>query len=206
MLRRLKDWWRGPLAEVATAPTPQAGAVPYRLTRDGPVFLLVTSRRTGRWLFPKGGLMSGRTPWESAAQEALEEAGVEGVVSDQPLGTYLAKRIRGERIETIAVTLYLLEVTRQLDRWDEKAQRQRRWADLDTALDLLGDAALGELLRSAAAELAARPAPEPEAAPKPSPKSSPKSSQTAPSSAPGKGKKVRKAEAKGRRLKTGSKG
>jgi 8-oxo-dGTP pyrophosphatase MutT (NUDIX family) len=188
MLRRFIDWWRGPLPEdAAIPPTPQAGAVPYRLTRAGPEFLLVTSRRTGRWLFPKGGLMSGRTPWESAAQEALEEAGVEGVVSDQPLGSYKARRIRGQRTETIAVTLYLLEVTRQLDRWDEKAQRQRRWADLETAIALLGDDALGGLLRTAAAELAARPAPAHDGA----------------AQARGKGKKRLKGEAKGR-LKAGS--
>ncbi len=189
MLRRFIDWWRGPLPEdAATAPTPQAGAVPYRLTKDGPLFLMVTSRRTGRWLFPKGGLMRDRTPWDSAAQEALEEAGVEGVVSDQPLGTYTARRIRGQRTETIAVTLYLLQVTRQLDRWDEKAQRQRRWADLETAIALLGDPALGEMLRTAAAELAARPAPAPAAT----------------AQARSKGKKIRKAEARGRRLKSGS--
>jgi 8-oxo-dGTP pyrophosphatase MutT (NUDIX family) len=189
MLRRFIDWWRGPLPEDAAAPpTPQAGAVPYRLTKDGPVFLLVTSRRTGRWLFPKGGLMRDRTPWESAAQEALEEAGVEGVVSDQPLGTYTARRIRGDQTETIAVTLYLLEVTRQLDRWDEKAQRQRRWADLETAIALLADPALGEMLRAAAHQLAARPAPAPDAT----------------DQARGKGKKIRKAEARGRRLKAGS--
>ncbi|WP_300576870.1 NUDIX hydrolase [Phenylobacterium sp.] len=188
MLRRFIDWWRGPLPEdAATAPTPQAGAVPYRLTKAGPEFLLVTSRRTGRWLFPKGGLMRGRTPWESAAQEALEEAGVEGVVSDQPLGTYTARRIRGQRSETIAVTLYLLEVTRQLDRWDEKAQRQRRWADLDTALALLADVELGEMLRAADAELAARPAQGVEAAVQ----------------SRGKGKKLGKGETKGR-LKAGS--
>ncbi|MDO8409002.1 MAG: NUDIX hydrolase [Phenylobacterium sp.] len=188
MLRRFVHWWRGPFPETATAPTPQAGAVPYRLTKDGPVFLLVTSRRTGRWLFPKGGLMRGRTPWESAAQEALEEAGVEGVVRDQPLGTYTARRIRGDQTETIAVTLYLLEVTRQLDRWAEKAQRQRRWADLDTAIALLGDAALGEMLQTAAADLAARPTPK----------------QDATAQVPGKGKKLRKGAAKGGRLKAGS--
>lgn len=188
MLRRFIDWWRGPLPEdAATAPTPQAGAVPYRLTKAGPEFLLVTSRRTGRWLFPKGGLMRDRTPWESAAQEALEEAGVEGVISDQPLGTYTARRIRGQRTETIAVTLYLLRVTRQFDRWDEKAQRQRRWADPDTAVALLGDETLGEMLRAAAAALAAAPA----------------QGVDAPVQPRGKGKKPGKGEAKGR-LKAGS--
>ncbi|MAK81656.1 NUDIX domain-containing protein, partial [Phenylobacterium sp.] len=88
MLRRFIDWWRGPAPapRSAQAPTRQAGAVPYRVTDKGVSVLLVTSRRTGRWVFPKGGLMNGRTPWESAAQEALEEAGVEGEVEDVALG------------------------------------------------------------------------------------------------------------------------
>ena len=56
MLRRFIDWWRGPAPapRSAQAPTRQAGAVPYRVTDKGVSVLLVTSRRTGRWVFPKG--------------------------------------------------------------------------------------------------------------------------------------------------------
>ncbi len=156
MLRRFIDWWRGAdLAEPEEGPTPQSGAVPYRVTDKGVRYLLVTSRRTGRWLFPKGGLMAGREAWDSAAQEALEEAGVEGVVSPEPLGVYRSARVREERSQVIEVTLYPLEVTRQLDRWPEKAQRRRRWADIDEACAMVRDPALVAILERAQARITA---------------------------------------------------
>lgn len=143
MLRRLIHWWRGPEPSVAPpntgGPTPQAGAAPYRLTSKGLSLLMITSRRTGRWLFPKGGLMKGREPWESAAQEAFEEAGVEGVVDPSPLGAYQTERVRNGRSERIEVVIYPLKVTRQLDRWPERGQRRRRWVSLTEARGLLSD-------------------------------------------------------------------
>lgn len=50
--------------------------------------LLITSFNSKRWILPKGWLMEGLTPAESAAREALEEAGVTGNSGQQPLGRY----------------------------------------------------------------------------------------------------------------------
>ena len=50
--------------------------------------LRVTSMNTRRWVLPKGHIESGLTPQESAAQEAYEEAGIEGVVAPESIGTY----------------------------------------------------------------------------------------------------------------------
>ena len=56
---------------------PQFGALPYTI-RDGQlVVLLITSRGRGKWIFPKGGLVEGMTPHDSAAHEAWEEAGLQ---------------------------------------------------------------------------------------------------------------------------------
>ena len=161
MLRWIISRWRGlapipqPAPEASEPPVPQAGAVPYRVTDKGLSLLLVTSRRTGRWVFPKGGLMSGRTPWASAAQEALEEAGVEGEVEDVALGVYPSVRIRGERRQPLEVTLYLLRVTRQLDRWPERGQRRRQWMSLPEAIARLGDPGLVAVLEQATPRLEA---------------------------------------------------
>ena len=54
--------------------TVQSGAIPYAWAGDEPTFLLITSRRTGRWIFPKGAVESDMTPARSAAKEAWEEA------------------------------------------------------------------------------------------------------------------------------------
>ena len=67
----------------------QVAALPWRRGADGGVeILLVTSRETRRWVTPKGGRMPGKTDAEAAAQEALEEAGVEGRVADEPVGSF----------------------------------------------------------------------------------------------------------------------
>ncbi len=55
----------------------QAAAVCYRAGKRGLEFLLVRTRG-GRWTFPKGGVEPGLSPAQSAALEAVEEAGVHG--------------------------------------------------------------------------------------------------------------------------------
>lgn len=136
MLREFFNLWN-PRVD-STPGLRQSGAVPY-VVRDGRVvFLLVTSRRTGRWIFPKGSISSGMTAWDSAAKEAFEEAGVTGVVESEALGSY---RI-SDKGQLVDVDLYPLRVETQLDAWDEMDQRQRHWVLLGEAKRLLKDRAL----------------------------------------------------------------
>jgi 8-oxo-dGTP pyrophosphatase MutT (NUDIX family) len=116
---------------------PQSGAVPYTIVDGRITFLLITSRRTGRWIFPKGSAIEGLTPREVAMQEAFEEAGVEGEVHDEPIGSYRSVKVVGLRRSLIQVDLYPLRLTRQLDDWPEKAQRHRHWVLLPEAKRLL---------------------------------------------------------------------
>ncbi|MCV0394048.1 MAG: NUDIX hydrolase [Rhizobiaceae bacterium] len=118
--------------------TAQYGAIPFQLVEGRTAFLLITSRRTGRWIFPKGSLMEGKSAPETAAQEALEEAGVEGVVFDDALGHYHTVKHRLIR-QHIDVTVYPLLVTRQLDDWQEKGQRYRHWVMAKEAIRLVSD-------------------------------------------------------------------
>ena len=106
----------------------QVAALPWRQAGDDVEILLITSRETRRWVTPKGGRMSGKTDAEAAAQEALEEAGVEGVISDQPLGSFRYLKVlkrRASRWCTVAV--YGLEVTAEHPDWQERAERERVW-------------------------------------------------------------------------------
>ncbi|MBL7405872.1 NUDIX domain-containing protein, partial [Escherichia coli] len=77
-------------------PRRQVGALPFRHGRDGKTkILLVTSRESRRWVIPKGWPMKGRKPFEAAAREAYEEAGLRGAVGKRPIGLYLyQKRLR----------------------------------------------------------------------------------------------------------------
>jgi 8-oxo-dGTP pyrophosphatase MutT (NUDIX family) len=116
----------------------QFGAMPYRVIEGRVAFLLITSRRTGRWIFPKGGLIDGLSPAKSAAREAYEEAGVEGAVDSMPIGTYRTVKQRLRRT-LIDVQVFPLHVEKQLDDWPEMAERHRHWVMLTEAKRLLSD-------------------------------------------------------------------
>jgi 8-oxo-dGTP pyrophosphatase MutT (NUDIX family) len=131
------------------APRTQVAALPIRREKTGEIrVLLITSRETKRWIIPKGWPMKGRTNAEAAAQEALEEAGVEGRVQKEPFGKYLYWK-RGEaNFELCEVRVYLLEVKRQLETWPEKAQREARWFSVEDAADLVEEPGLTTVIAS----------------------------------------------------------
>ena len=124
----------------------QSGVIPFSIVGSVPAFLLVTSRRSGRWIFPKGKLAEGLQPWESAAREAREEAGVEGEVSAEPVGSYRSWKMRGIRRTVIEVEMYPLRVERQLEKWREKGERYRHWVTLPEARRLVSQKPLVELI------------------------------------------------------------
>jgi 8-oxo-dGTP pyrophosphatase MutT (NUDIX family) len=135
----------------------QVGAIPYTIVKNQVVFLIVTSRGSGRWIFPKGELTEGQEPWETAALEALEEAGVEGEIEHQPIGSYQTTKSLAFRRTIIEVDMYPLRVTRQLDRWQEMKNRHRHWVILPEARRLLSEPRLVGLARSLSQRVLAQP-------------------------------------------------
>lgn len=123
----------------------QVGALPYKFVDGQMMFLLVTSRRSGRWIYPKGSQIKGLQNWESAAQEALEEAGIEGEVERQPIGSFRAVKRVGQRRRVVEIDLFPLRVTTQHDRWQEMKQRRRVWMTLAEATTRLADPVLVDL-------------------------------------------------------------
>ena len=131
----------------------QYGALPVRAGADGaPEVLLITSRDTGRWVVPRGNLMPGKSPVESAALEAFEEAGVRGPIDSEPLGSYRyqKRRRRGELVPA-EVHLFLLRVEEEASTWPEQSERDRRWFAPDAAAAAVDEAELGALIRRSAA-------------------------------------------------------
>lgn len=114
----------------------QFGAIPYRIIDGRVVFLMVTSRRSANWVFPKGSVIPGLSPAQSAAQEALEEAGVRGVIAPEPIGQYMHPH-NNPNEGLVNVQLFPLLVTNQDDQWDEEPQRFRHWALLPQVRRLL---------------------------------------------------------------------
>jgi 8-oxo-dGTP pyrophosphatase MutT (NUDIX family) len=127
----------------------QFAALPFRLNADGSCqVMLVTSRGKGRWVLPKGWPIKRLAPFEAAAREAYEEAGLLGhVMHEQPFGSYHYDKSLPERPVRCEVLVFLLRVARQVDDWPEKAQRETRWFDPAEAADLVQESDLADLIR-----------------------------------------------------------
>ena len=132
-------------------PCTQYGALCWRLTSDGkPEVLLITSRDTGRWVIPKGWPMKGKGPCEAALQEAYEEAGVEGKVSEACAGLYSYTKVLGpDRSGGVpcVVAVYALQVRKLLSDFPEVDERRRKWFSPKKAAQKVDEPELQELLR-----------------------------------------------------------
>ena len=126
----------------------QFGALCYKIDRGKLKFLLITSRRTGRWVIPKGWPIAGLTPGASAAREAWEEAGVRGLAREQCVGLYLyAKILRRGPDLPCAVQVYPVKVEALKADFPEKKQRRRRWFSPRKAAARVAEAELARILR-----------------------------------------------------------
>jgi 8-oxo-dGTP pyrophosphatase MutT (NUDIX family) len=128
----------------------QFAALPFRYSETGRVeVVLITSRETRRWVIPKGWPIKGLSPARSAAREAFEEAGLEGVVSDRSIGTFqYRKRLRDGTSVACDVEVFPLEVTGQRESWPEQGQRDIRWFDVNEAAAAVDEPELARMLRS----------------------------------------------------------
>lgn len=101
----------------------QAAVIPYRIRKARLEVALVTTSNGKRWIVPKGSVDAGERPRDAAIREAEEEAGLLGVVARKPVGRYLDGNGSGQ----CRVDVYLMRVTKVLERWLEDGRRQRRW-------------------------------------------------------------------------------
>lgn len=130
----------------------QVAALCYR-TAPRLEILLVTSRETRRWVTPKGWPMKGKSDHAAAAVEAFEEAGVDGVVAEQALGTFgYDKVLKSTEIRAVTAALYPLEVVILRDHWPEKGQRERRWFTPAEAAETVQEPELAALILDFAAK------------------------------------------------------
>jgi 8-oxo-dGTP pyrophosphatase MutT (NUDIX family) len=132
----------------------QVAALPYRF-EPALEIMLITSRETRRWVLPKGWRMKGLTPHEAAAQEANEEAGLIGEVSEETIGayTYLKVLKNGDAVPC-EVKVFPLRVTGQLDAWIEQHQRDLQWFDPESAASAVAEPELAGLIRAFAQQQA----------------------------------------------------
>ena len=123
----------------------QYAALPWRKTHRMEI-MLVSSRETRRWIIPKGWPMAGRSGSAAAGIEAMEEAGLLGVLSKEPIGSYFYEKRFSRDVQTCRVEVFPLRVVRQRDDWPEKHERSTKWFSAEEAQDLVSDPELGALI------------------------------------------------------------
>jgi 8-oxo-dGTP pyrophosphatase MutT (NUDIX family) len=135
------------LSSVASPVNVQYAALPWRRAKGAFEFLLITTSNTRRWIVPKGWPVEGISASECAEQEALEEAGIEGEVASEPLGSFRHHKERRSG-EAVLCTVYVfpMEVTRQRQSWPEKNIRETRWCSVEDALARIKDPGLRRLI------------------------------------------------------------
>ena len=128
----------------------QVCALPFRRDKQGNIeIMLITTRQTRRFTLPKGWGMKGRSDRKTARIEAREEAGVEGRIADEAVGSYFYWKRTGRCFLPVRVTVYPLKTRRMLSRWKERRERLRKWLRPDEAALLVDEPELVSLLRQA---------------------------------------------------------
>lgn len=124
-------------------PHRQSSVLPYRIGKNGLEILMITSIKRGRWIIPKGIVEPDMTPAASAVKEAMEEAGVEGEVSEVSIGKYHYEKWGG----LCRCDVFTMRVTVVHDKWLERHERKREWVSAAQAVKRIRHKKLRSIVR-----------------------------------------------------------
>ena len=136
----------------------QYGALIYRVDSGGLLeILLVTTRRSHKWIIPKGWPIKGLTSRETAAREAYEEAGARGEVKRRLSATYIYDKFLDDRgiVVPCEVKVFPILVRRMEKVWPEQQQRVVRWFAPLEAEEAVAEVGLKKVIAILAPKLAA---------------------------------------------------
>lgn len=127
----------------------QFAALCYKVVDGETRVLLVTSRRSGRWIVPKGWPVDQMRPAAAAMKEAYEEAGVEGKVIDFCLGLYSYQKALDEDEDLPCIAaIFPVKVKNLLKKYPEKGQRKRRWYSPGKAAQKVDEPELARIIKT----------------------------------------------------------
>lgn len=109
----------------------QSCVIPYRFVNNKIEFLMITSVKKKKWIFPKGYLEFNLTAFESAKKEAYEEAGVIGENDTAELGSFTKTKKNGKSF----VKVFSMKVSEELKDFPEKNLRKKKWMTLTEVLE-----------------------------------------------------------------------
>ena len=128
----------------------QYGALCYRVRKGKVQVLMITSRRTKRWIVPKGWPIDKVSASDTAATEAWEEAGVVGAVGGDSIGfyTYVKEGENGAADVSCATLVYPLRVKSLKNKFPERRERRRKWMSRKKAAAAVWEPELAALIKS----------------------------------------------------------
>lgn len=152
---RITQWMYMPkvAADIEDSRGRQVAILPWRYERDGTLsIMLITSRTNSKWMLPKGWPIPGKTDAQSAAQEALEEAGIEGEVQEAPLGSYFYLKLFDDgSTKPAQAIIFSMRVTSERRKWREMHDRRRKWYRAQKAAKMAFEPDLARFLGNVAA-------------------------------------------------------
>lgn len=118
----------------------QSAALPVLGNR----LVLVTTRKSKRWIIPKGIIEKDMTPEDSAVKEAYEEGGIVGKAGNKEIGRFSYAKWGG----LCTVRVYPLYVEQLLDAWEDMLARERKVVTVDEAVDMVCYAGLAKIMQA----------------------------------------------------------
>lgn len=148
-----------------------AGCIPYRLKQnvENPTgdllskleVLMISSPKCHDLVFPKGGWENDEAMDEAASREALEEAGVRGIIHDTLLGVWEFRSKSKQKLcgqeGACRGYMFALEVTEELAIWPEQATHDRKWLNVWEAWKLCRYDWMREALNSISVLITGKP-------------------------------------------------
>ncbi|XP_073269140.1 nudix hydrolase 17, mitochondrial-like [Primulina huaijiensis] len=141
------------------------GCIPYRVREtnksaqiheisvDDLEVLLISSQKSPRMMFPKGGWELDEDIRMAASRETIEEAGVIGLLEDK-LGEWVFKSKSQDKYHE--GSMFPLLVTEELDVWPEKDVRRRVWMSVNEAREACSHSWMKEALENFVCQFSAR--------------------------------------------------
>ena len=125
----------------------QIGALCFKIEEKKLKILLVKSRRSKRWVIPKGWKLATMNSRMSVAVEAWEEAGVQGKVSKRPVGFYhYRKSDKNASFFSCEVKVYSLNVLKLKKKFPEMSERKSKWFSCKDASMMVDEPELKKII------------------------------------------------------------